>query len=592
MDSPQISSYLTSNATNGAETHSTSNDRPNIRITKRKLDDAFQVLDDAVGSTESLERPSPSKKSHTIRSLYTTLAKYGIKSKVSRQSGTSTPSTSSTGKNTPHLTAILNRAASRTRKAFPFSFTGSSINPAPALPPTAEYRPSSIPSFLARLATFKLATYANKPPTLDAVAASKCGWTNDGKDRLVCGLCNNSWVVAGRDGMSRDAGKERLNHLYSAANSLLEKQRASLVNMHKDGCPWKARQCDPSIYRIPLQSPAAMVRDIKINALALVPLLDGVEVKHPLTINQLNSLRSTISSFALTSSRTEPNGTGQEDGDVFTQSAPENPLDPPDSSILVSLFGWAIAPPAAPASEPRQPSLSRASSVAPSVPSRASTPSHSRASSVAYQRPPSGAFSFRMPSNLIPRRDASLLHCSLCQRRVGLWAFVPPTTVTAPALDVPPSNNGVDATMADPPVPSPASKPTSPQRQFDLLKEHRSYCPYVVRSTLVPTLPSPVPPTTSRSPTASSGNLWSSPSVSQVNGQNALEGWRAVLTVVLRFGMGQRQRIGLDFVGRGASDEGEDGGDSMEIDDVKAMVAGVKSKGGKDLLKYVKGLLG
>jgi hypothetical protein len=59
---------------------------------------------------------------------------------------------------------------------------------------------------LSRLSTFKLATYANKPQQIDAVAASKCGWTNDGKDRLVCGICGSSWVVAGRDGMTRDAG--------------------------------------------------------------------------------------------------------------------------------------------------------------------------------------------------------------------------------------------------------------------------------------------------------------------------------------------------------------------------------------------------
>jgi hypothetical protein len=28
------------------------------------------------------------------------------------------------------------------------------------------------------------------------------------------------------------------------ANALVEKQRIQLVDMHKDGCPWKKRQCD------------------------------------------------------------------------------------------------------------------------------------------------------------------------------------------------------------------------------------------------------------------------------------------------------------------------------------------------------------
>lgn len=101
---------------------------------------------------------------------------------------------------TPHLAAILSRVATKKRKAL-FNFT----------PPSnfseAEYRPSSTPSFLSRLSTYKLATYANKPTAIDAVAAAKCGWVNDGKDRLVCNICNVSWVVAGREGMTRDAGK-------------------------------------------------------------------------------------------------------------------------------------------------------------------------------------------------------------------------------------------------------------------------------------------------------------------------------------------------------------------------------------------------
>ena len=79
---------------------------------------------------------------------------------------------------------------------------------------------------------------------------------------------------------------------------MIEKQRVSLVEMHKDGCPWKTRQCDrayynlifilfsnqaiASIYRIPLQAPAAMARDIKSNAIKLEAVLLDVEVKHPL----------------------------------------------------------------------------------------------------------------------------------------------------------------------------------------------------------------------------------------------------------------------------------------------------------------------
>lgn len=75
------------------------------------------------------------------------------------------------------------------------------------LPPvTLEYRPSSTASFLGRLATFKLSTYSMKPSAIDAVAASKAGWVNEGKERLACGICKVTWVLASRDGMTRDAG--------------------------------------------------------------------------------------------------------------------------------------------------------------------------------------------------------------------------------------------------------------------------------------------------------------------------------------------------------------------------------------------------
>lgn len=104
----------------------------------------------------------------------------------------------------PHLAAILSRTATRTRKTLPLRLT--SALPSKTTSSATEYRPSSMQSFLSRLSTFKLTTYANKPPAIDAVAAARCGWVNDGKDRLACGICDVSWVVAGREGMSRDAG--------------------------------------------------------------------------------------------------------------------------------------------------------------------------------------------------------------------------------------------------------------------------------------------------------------------------------------------------------------------------------------------------
>lgn len=238
---------------------------------------------------------------------------------------------------------------------------------------------------------------------------------------------------------------------------------------------------------------------------------------------------------------------------------------------------------------PRTPSLSRANSMMPSVPS---TPSVSRAQSVSLaslgdrdstpvrqilRLGSVPASTLRTPGT---NRDTSLLHCALCQRRVGLWAFAPPTPRPSIA-----TANGDG--LSQPPLRA--------KRQFDLLKEHRSYCPFIVRSTVVPSMPNPV-----------SHARMNSSSLTQLNTANGpLEGWRAVLSVVLRNGMGQRQRMSnaRSYLER-AEANGEPGSGSapasssampeqeqMDVDGIDSMMAGVKSRGGKELLKYVKGLL-
>ncbi|KAI6013449.1 hypothetical protein BKA83DRAFT_682179, partial [Pisolithus microcarpus] len=55
---------------------------------------------------------------------------------------------------------------------------------APPVHAKSQYRSSSTQPFCSRLATHNLATYANKPSQIDAMAAVKCGWLKDGKDRL------------------------------------------------------------------------------------------------------------------------------------------------------------------------------------------------------------------------------------------------------------------------------------------------------------------------------------------------------------------------------------------------------------------------
>jgi len=78
-----------------------------------------------------------------------------------------------------------------------------------------------------------------------------------------------------------------------------------------------------------------------------------------------------------------------------------------------------------------------------------------------------------------------------------------------------------------------------------------------------------------------------------------------VLSAVLRYGMGQRQRMSTASSYLERAEENSKSGSSstlasatspeqedMDVDGIDAMMAGVKRRGGKELLKYVKGLLG
>lgn len=132
----------------------------------------------------------------------------------------------------------------------------------------------------------------------------------------------------------------------------------------------------------------------------------------------------------------------------------------------------------------------------------------------------------------------------------------------------------------DSPTDCNAKAKAQPQRQLDILREHRPYCPYVVRSTVLPTFPAPSPaaaPRDHQRSTSVASVASVNSSTSQANPQHgAVEGWRAVMAVVSRYGNVQRQRLGVSRApdGREEATEEMDEGNSVE-----AMVAGVKSRG-------------
>jgi len=295
-----------------------------------------------------------------------------------------------------------------------------------------------------------------------------------------------------------------------------------------------------------------------------------------------------------------------------------NPQSSPaysETALVTALFGWSLLPPSPPQAL-RRVSTTRANSIAcTALPS----PSPSRATSAAPTDAGAGGnaaqsseFTFRFPSNINVKPENVLLECGLCQRRIGLWSFmtqsvIPTSTSNGDVNHTSPVNGTGNAHTksgdSNTHVQNTPLRPKKglPRRAFDLLKEHRSYCPYTVRSTVVPSLPLPTQSTT-QTPTKSpfifngirSGNA-SHTSLIQSHGSGnlggvtgALEGWRAVLTVVLRYRMAEKQRYNILGPNENGHEEGTgDDEVSMDVDNVKAMINGVKTRGVCDFLLSV-----
>ncbi|KAF8311966.1 hypothetical protein DL93DRAFT_2082617 [Clavulina sp. PMI_390] len=245
------------NTTATSDTHIPIVTEPSVpRITKRKLDDAISILDsafnekgaggDGASTNSSTSPPNAKRRALGVKSIYATLAKYGFKS------NDAPPKDKTSSLRTPRLTALLDKSknplSSSTSSASPSHVRSASTSAAStsktvssfptisspqALMSRPPFRPTSASDFLARLSTFKLATYRDKPRAIDAVFAARCGWRNDGVDRLVCEWCLATWIVGTTAGLSRDA-----------ANTLVERHRVAMTASHKENCPWRTRQCE------------------------------------------------------------------------------------------------------------------------------------------------------------------------------------------------------------------------------------------------------------------------------------------------------------------------------------------------------------
>ena len=125
--------------------------------------------------------------------IYATLARYGIGTSTKQHVISFSPYTWTNTSNSSQSGTPLAHIIQRTKTHSPFH---EDVNTKPLNVLFKDYDPDSRIGFLTRLHTYKLMTYSSKPPEIDSVAASRCGWRNDGgKETLHCRTCAISWVM-------------------------------------------------------------------------------------------------------------------------------------------------------------------------------------------------------------------------------------------------------------------------------------------------------------------------------------------------------------------------------------------------------------
>lgn len=300
-------------------------------------------------------------------------------------------------------------------------------------------------------------------------------------------------------------------------------------------------------------------------------------------------------------SHVDNSGTESADAPEAQPELEETPPSPPEPALLLAVFGWDATPYVAPG-QPPSPAFSTISrSTTPHISSRAPTPSPvstlnhrhslslSRASGQPYssavrvahrQSMPPSASNTSIPDQLgqivkpssirtlsggsaslaestrgttkrntsggstslsgVPEVQGvtSVVHCQLCLRRVGLWSFRP---------------NDSSVTVADGASAVATTEEGGRGRSLDVVKEHRPYCPYVTKSSIVPAPVFSSPSQLSRTGSVGSSNslrrsLSNVLSPTSSSGRKSLdhngpvEGWRAILVVVGRSNLGMRFR--------------------------------------------------
>ncbi|GAA5872058.1 hypothetical protein JCM16303_000962 [Sporobolomyces ruberrimus] len=374
-----------------------------VRVSKRSVSDTLATLDaacrDSLGSTKKRRTAAP-------------------------------PSVPTS---TPALEAILARNAPRS-------------SPSTA-PPPASYEPTSLPSLLSRLSTYKLSTYSpSKPRSLSPLNCALHGWINKGsRERLECVTCRKGLVLLppSTGGWVSPAGQS-LTKEYE--RSVLENGQG-----HDQTCPWRMRPCSRGLYKLEggglgvnqggrrklLEVVGKQAKDMNERG------FDKIQLELPQKVKELieepgaeEKLLKSVTSL-LPSTNEESNSTDP------------TPLVS-TTTLLLSIFGWSLDPLPIPSTS-SQPPLSRSTS----------------SSSISSLRS-------------ITSSSTPILSCHYCLRQILTTSYLPSSSTST----------------------STSSDQSSPPelKSFNPSSQHYPYCPFIDTTSFPSTQATTTTPSSSSPP--------------------------------------------------------------------------------------------
>lgn len=132
---------------------------------------------------------------------------------------------------------------------------------ATAEPP--KYAPWDREQFLKRLKSFSnLTDWTPKPARVNEVEWAKRGWVCQKSERVRCCLCNVEILVK----LNRKEVEGKEQPVYVAEKieeALVDKYVELIVSSHDEGCLWRKRGCDDSIFKLPLNHTETTFRNLR-----------------------------------------------------------------------------------------------------------------------------------------------------------------------------------------------------------------------------------------------------------------------------------------------------------------------------------------